>query len=320
LDRVLTAVGAGAFLLLQTAPVLAAPSPAPSLDKILVAPPGTGFVEQPKSASGSFFEGPFDAAGYAQTTATNPTQIKQSLDEDGFMSGFGRTWLSKAGGNGYVEFVMAFKGAKGAKAWLRQSEVVDKADPNFTDSLTISGIESYYGLRVVDSANKFYAEAFVFVKGNDMLLVSYLSGKNDLATHASTQATLQFQATPEFTIPPAQWPEAKASNRALSPAILVGAFLVGVLMIGLVVAAVLLLQARRRAPQHLVPAYVTPYGAEQVAIAAVQMSDDRRFWWDGAAWRDAEHEVPPAAQRSGDGRFWWDGASWRPVAGAPAGP
>jgi hypothetical protein len=47
------------------------------------------------------------------------------------------------------------------------------------------------------------------------------------------------------------------------------------------------------------------------------MSEDRLYWWDGAAWRDAEHEVPAAAQRSEDGNFWWDGEAWRAMPASP---
>jgi len=63
LVRLLCGIGVGAVLLVQPASALASPSPSPSLDKILVAPPGTGFVEQPKSPSSGLFEGEFDAAG-----------------------------------------------------------------------------------------------------------------------------------------------------------------------------------------------------------------------------------------------------------------
>jgi hypothetical protein len=325
LGRLLCAVGAGALLLVQPVSVFAAPTPSPALNTFLVAPPGTGFVEQAKSPASGLFEGDFDATGYAKTTGTNAAaQTKQALDQDGFLKGYGRTWLSKATGHGYVEFVMAFTGGKGANTWLHQSELADKAEPTYKQALTITGIGSYYGVKLIDTVNKFYADAYVFVKGNDLMLVSYVSGKNDLATIAATQTRRQFAAAPAYTIPPGQWPEAKASNTALDVAKLVGAFVIGVLLIGLVGAAFLVLRSRRRpglqpAAVQDAPAAVEPapsLAVEPAPSPPIQMSEDRRSWWDGSAWRDAEREVPPAAQRSGDGMFWWDGAAWRPVSGS----
>ena len=325
LVRLLCGIGVGAVLLVQPASALASPSPSPSLDKILVAPPGTGFVEQPKSPSSGLFEGEFDATGYAKTTATSDaTETKQALDTDGFIKGYGRTWLSKATGHGYVEFVMAFTGGKGANTWLHQSEVADKAEPTYKQAITIAGIDSYYGVKLVDTVNKFYADAYVFVKGNDLMLVSYISGKNDLATIAATQTRRQFDSAPAYTIPPSQWPETNTSNRALDIAKLVGAFVIGVVIIGLIGGAFIVMRSRRRASLQPAAVQVAPSAAvgvpgtsaEPVQVPPIQMSEDRRSWWDGSAWRDAEREVPPAAQRSGDGNFWWDGASWRPVGGA----
>jgi hypothetical protein len=71
------------------------------------------------------------------------------------------------------------------------------------------------------------------------------------------------------------------------------------------------------------PAVAVPMAAGGAAAAPPTMegpfvmSEDRLSWWDGAAWRNAEHEVPPAAQRSEDNNFWWDGEAWRPMPVSP---
>ena len=58
-------------------------------------------------------------------------------------------------------------------------------------------------------------------------------------------------------------------------------------------------------------------GQAAEAASGLTWSDDRRFWWSGSEWVDAELTVPPAATFSEDKRFWWDGAAWRPVATEP---
>lgn len=60
-----------------------------------------------------------------------------------------------------------------------------------------------------------------------------------------------------------------------------------------------------------------PYAAAETTSTSVgnlEMSPDRYYWWDGAAWQSVMDSTPPHAQRSPDGTQWWDGAEWRPVA------
>lgn len=45
----------------------------------------------------------------------------------------------------------------------------------------------------------------------------------------------------------------------------------------------------------------------------LQMSEDRKSWWDGRTWVRADQASPPMARRSADGNLWWDGETWRAV-------
>jgi hypothetical protein len=334
LRRLLCSIGLAAILLLHSAIAFAAPTPSPGLDGILIKPPGTTYKEAPKAALG-IFEGPFDAAKYAEVTAApNAAATARALTNDGFLTGFGRTWATTKSAHVMVEAVMAFAGAKGAKAWLKQSETADKADANYAQALTISGIDTYYGVRLIDTVHKIYADEFVFVKGNDLVVVTFVSNKNDLASVAATQTRKQFDATPPYTIPPDQWPESKVvSSSPFEGLKTIGLIVAALFILGLIGAGGFILWSRRRPALQAIPAQQTPPGAMPAAVAtpaavavavasppaALQMSEDGHSWWDGAAWRNAEQEVPPAAQRSDDGHFWWDGATWRPMPPSPFG-
>jgi len=348
LRRLLCSIGLAAVLIFQSAAALAAPTPSPGLDGILIKPPGTGYKEEPKATLG-IIEGPFDAAKYAEVTAApDPASAAKTLTDDGFLTGFGRTWVSAGNAHVFVEAIMSFSGAKGAKTWLRQSEAADKADPSYVQALTITGIDTYYGARLVDKVHKIYGDAFVFVKGNDVVLVTYVSNKNDVGAIAAIQTRKQYDATPAYTIPPAEWPESKvvATSPFSGSTFKTIGLIVGVLfLLGLIGAGGFILWSRRRPALQAIPAEQTPpYVATAdpgpvapafavalpAAVAAPMamaespapegpfvMSEDRLNWWDGAAWRDAEHEVPAAAQRSEDGNFWWDGEAWRAMPASP---
>jgi len=350
LRRLLCFIGLAAILLLHSGIALAAPTPSPGLDGILIKPLATGYKEALKSGPG-ILEGQFDSAKYAETiAASNIAPTKQALDRNGFLSGFGRSWTSSPTGHLFVTAVLAFSGAKGATAWLRQSEAADKADPNYSQALTISGIDTYYGARVIDKVHKVYGDAFIFAKGNDVLIVTYISNKNDLGTIAATQTRKQFDATPPYTIPADQWPENKVvASSPFSGLKTIGLVIGALILLGLLGAGGFIFWSRRRPALQAIPAQdppgfvsgtsiTAPLGAATPPAVALPMavavpggpappiqegpfvmSEDRLSWWDGAAWRNAEHEVPPAAQRSEDGNFWWDGEAWKPMPPSPFG-
>jgi hypothetical protein len=281
---------------------LATPSPSPALSSVLTPPPGD-YVESSVTVSSSL-EGSFDPATFVSKTSTpNGTAVQQTMALDGFVDGYWRTWVQRATSRVVVEIVMAYSGGDGANKWLRSSELADKGDSNYQHSLSITGIDNYYGAHFLYKSNQSYGDAFAFAKGNDFFAIIAVSPNDDLLNTAADQTKAQYAAAPDNTIPPSEWP---AQNSASTPSLaynlgrVVGYLVIGALILGLVL--LFIRRSQRR------PALVAA-----VPGAAVQMSADAAYWWDGQVWRDAQREVPPAAQRSADGHFWWDGQRWREV-------
>ncbi len=258
--------------------------------------------------------GTFDAHQYVQFLGPQNAQTTETtLRSDGFVLGFSRAWLQPTSNHILLEVVIAFSGRDGAKKWLGKSEQVDKSDTYYQKAIPISGIDTYYGAHFADPTTALYVDVVSFVKGNDFFVVGLVSRADDLGDVAPQQTRRQFDAAPDYTIPPSQWPEEAG-------AIIVGPLLVppwllyvvgGSLALMLVVALGLVLLVRRRRRRR------TTSGP--MRAAGPHMSDDGHYWWDGQAWRLASQEVPPDALRSEDGAYWWDGGKWRlidPPAGA----
>ena len=293
---------AATISLLALVPVAAsaAPSPSPGLDTILATPP-SGYAELTSSP----FHGLFTAHEYAQASnSIKADDIEKTLNRDGFVSGFGKTWIHQASAHAMVEAVLAFTGNKGAKDWLVAAEAGDKSDPNYDHADSISGISPYYGghFKYPDSSTE--GDVFSFVKGNDVFIVGLVSTKDDVLQLAMTQTQTQYSSAPNETIPSAQWPENTSKGGGLP---VLGVGIIGLLVVVAVVAVVAMTMRRRSA---LSPAMA---GVGAGIPGGVQMSNDGNYWWDGQTWRDASREVPPSAQRSGDGALWWDGQKWRAV-------
>ena len=310
-----------AFAALQPMAAMASPTPSPALDGLLAAPPASTFSELPATTAG-ILEGAFDAKTYVTVNGTpDPANDQKALENDGFLSGFGRTWVQRSTGHVFVEAVLAFNGGAGATTWMRQNETADKNQSAYKNSLAVNGVPDYYGAHSYDAAAGAYSDGFVVVKGNDAFLVIFASRKDDLGNVASTQAKKQYDAAPDVTVPRSQWPQPAVDTNSLAYKLgrLLPSLIFLVLLVLVAAFIFRLVQRSRRTAIQATPIYGGPPVAAAAPVAAVQMSDDRHFWWDGANWRDAEHEVPPVAQRSGDGNFWWDGFNWRPVADPTAG-
>lgn len=322
MNRVLYAAVAVLAALIPATAMAASPSPTPSLDQVLQPAP-SGFTELTTSP----LAGHFTAHDYAQNSGvSNPNDVENTLNHDGFVDGYGKTWVQQSASHALVELVIAFTGGKGAQDWLTSAEAGDKSDPTFKHTDSIDGIDHYYGVHFVSTSANTVADAYVFVKGNDVFAIGAESKQDDVLTLAKSQTTSQFNSAPNETIPSSQWPENKTSAAGGFSAVF---YVIAAVVVIVIIVLVAVLRSRRRGPAMATAGstYAPPMmsgggysggtGAPAVGAppAGVQMSDDGRYWWDGQTWKDSEREAPPSAQRSSDGSHWWDGKSWRPVPG-----
>lgn len=185
----------------------AAPVPTPSLDSILASPPAADYQPLDPATPGILL-GRFDAGGYASIGGPDSAGgTVKTLREDGFVQGFGGAWVQAATHRVLVEIIVAFTGGGGAGRWLGQSRAADLADPTYQHAISVDGIDQYYGARMSDTTS-YFADAFVFVKGNDGFLVTTVSDSDNLGDSAAAQARVQYDRAPAYTIPPSGWPGA----------------------------------------------------------------------------------------------------------------
>jgi hypothetical protein len=319
MNRSLRAAAVSLVALWPLAVSAASPSPSPGLDKVLAAPPA-GFSE----VTSASMHGEFTAHQYASNAdVAKQTSVENTLNHEGFVDGYGKTWVSNVAQHVLVEEVIAFTGGRGARDWLTAAEVGDKANKTYQHADSMSGIDPYYGEHIFDSTSKLYGDGFAFAKGNDVFVVAVVSTKDDTLSQATAQTRVQYSSAPDRTIPTSQWPENNQAAGNSSSALQLGFVVGGIVFFALVagIAVVVIGIVRRNGQKAAAAAAYTaadpyaavPYTAAAVDPGGVQLSPDGAYWWDGQAWRDAAHEVPPAAQRSPDGGFWWDGRTWRAV-------
>jgi hypothetical protein len=310
--RILSALALVGMGLLSIA---ATPSPtvSPTLDHVL-APAPAGFSAV---AATSLKSGYLTAHDYAQSYGVKATEAERVMKQSGFVDGFVQSWY-QPGAKWLVEYVIAFQGGKGAKDWLAYEKASGASDPSYQHADTIIGINTYYGEHMYRTSvgGPIFLDGFVFVKGNDEIGVGFYSTKDDVLALAKAQTLSQYGAAPDSTIPSWLWPENAGSTSISSqpapgsasvdlskfvPYALLGvALLAGV---GAVAGTVfLVMRVRRNRPRR-----------KGASPAALQLSADGMFWYDGRQWISTSLDAPPFAQRSPDGSHWWDGYKWRPV-------
>lgn len=299
----MTAVHRVLICLVAATMAAAPPTPSPTLDKVLAPAPGSDFVEA-DATSASVMEGAFTAREYAaKTNAGQQTQVQASLERNGFVGGYGRTWVQRGTGHVLIEAVLAFDGGRDAKKWLAAAQLSDKADTRYQHPVAAPGIANYYGAHM--AGGDLFTDAFGMVKGNDYFWVISISRQDDLGSAGAAQAKAVYDFAPGYTIPPSEWPESATTPRGLAYELgkLTGDILLIAFLLGVVVLLVALVRRSiRRAAIH-----------SNGSTAAIQLSPDGNYWWDGKRWRDTAREVPPWARRSTDRNLWWDGRHWRPV-------
>lgn len=277
------------------------PSPSPSLQSILLAPPAA-YATPPTGSH----QGPFTIAEYSTTWGSDATKALNQLQIDGFVAGYQIARADTSTGRVMVELVVAFTGQRGAVRFLNANLAEIKGEPSFKHSDPIAGVgPNSYGAHLVQASPTSAADAFSFVKGNDLFAVTIAAAKDDAALfeYAQVQAEKQYAAAPWYTIPLADWPEnqgAQPTDQGFSlgdgPEIFAG-----VAVIALLVGAGVFVWMRQN---ELKP--------EKPKIEG-KLTADGQFWWNGTYWIASSEVAPPWARRSRDGAYWWDGQEWRVV-------
>ena len=283
---------AGAMALAQLALAALPAEAATDLSAYLAKPPTSDWIEN--GPSENVLSGPFTASSYAayvEGPAATPGNVASNLTRNRFVGGYGREWEQRTTLNYLVERVFQFADSTGARSWfngIKTESLTSKAYR--ADFPTAGTVPLSFGV-VLNNSDGSTQWRIDFVHGNLVFVVHADAITDNLEQLALSQAKTEYGGAAGTSAP-------AASNNAASLARVAAIGLVAVVLV--IIVAVVIVVA------------ITARGRRPATVAAgLQMSPDGAYWWDGARWRDARHEVPPNAQRSPDGAYWWDGATWR---------
>jgi hypothetical protein len=298
LRRVRRSWPVAALLAIAYAAVLAGPAfaatPQPAATQDLIpAPPGGSWTDSSDDT------GPLSIYDFYGSGASTPP---------GYVDAYGKGWT--ATDLGLEDDLLHYTSFFWAAYALGTIKGGAQDDP---DRKTYSNISGYgtgaFEVTYPADSDGYTSDWIYFARGDYMAAVAVwdkgVSGHEALVD----QATRQLQMVPEPTT------EIRNIGYGVLGGMLAVVLIVAVMGLSGVVIAVALV--RRRNAASRTPAYAVPYGPS----VGAQLSEDRRYWWDGHSWHDTATRIPPGAPISPDGTRWWDGTTWREMpsaGGAPA--
>jgi len=224
----------------------AAELPNPSTLRASLADPiDKQFVEVDRGTPNTL-EGPFDAKAYAAYyQATDPQERQRIIDvlnENGFISGYGREWYRPRTDIWLGEVVLVFTKPDGAAAAASSSKIRYEQSKGFQSFVGAGSIPAAFAVTV--NGNGFDWTVVVFPKGNDIFAVAGGSPSDYMTSAVVAQAQKQYAQAPAGTTMHRQ--PTNATSPLLSMPLLAIVALALMLIVGVTLAIVVFALARPR--------------------------------------------------------------------------
>jgi len=252
------------------------------------------------TATADLIPGPPAGSWEAYADETRPLTVadvygSQAKSVKGFTDAYEKAWSEP--GNGLVDQLERYSSVFWAAFHYGESQAAAKKNPSHASYTTVTGFGSG-AYEVTDPADDqgYQEDIFVFTQG-DYLAVIDMATKNARPDHTVLMDQARRQLA-EIPLPVGEY-NAIGSGVMTTAAIAAGVIGVVTILVGAIV-LILVMRSRRQ------PAYAP------VSAVNLNLSPDRRYWWDGQSWQDVAARIPPGASMSADGKQWWDGVTWRP--------
>jgi hypothetical protein len=215
----------------------------------------------------------------------------------GFSDAYQRSWSQT--GQGMLDRLERYSSVFWAAFRFGESEGAAKKNKSHVSYGAVAGFGSgAYEVTDPPDSLGYQIDTFVFVSGDYMAVIA-MGAKNAVPDHG----VLMDQANRQLALIPVPTGELNSiGNGAMATVGIFAGVIALITVVALVIVLIVLLR-RRRPMQPLVA----------TAPGLLNLSPDRRYWWDGQSWQDTAARVPPGASMAPDGGQWWDGVAWRPV-------